>query len=87
MAEGQENTAGRGFGRLSLIAFFVLFAVFCLNVVIGKLAILAGWSRDWLLGDTAEFLALALSAVLLMIAGLARERARDAIAREKNADQ
>ena len=62
------------FVRRSAFPLFVLvFGLFCANVLAGKLFVVTGWDRTWLAGDLLEFLLLALSAILLMFAALARE--------------
>lgn len=75
---GQEDTArGNSAGRrgsLYLAVFFVLFALFTLNILLGKAGIQFGWDLPFLLGDVPEFLLLLIAAVFLMLAALGRER-------------
>lgn len=61
---------GRGF----LVVFFVLFALFTLNILLGKAGIQFGWDLPFLLGDVPEFLLLLVAAVFLMLAALGREK-------------
>lgn len=62
---------GRG-TRALLAAFFILFGLFCLNVLLGKARVQFGWDLP-LLGDVAEFLLLLLAAAVLTLAALRRE--------------
>src|SRR3546814_13159660 len=50
------------------------FALFCLNVVLGKARILFGLELPFLLPDVPEFLMLLLSALFFTLAALAREK-------------
>lgn len=61
---------GRGF----LVTFFVLFALFTLNILLGKASIQFGWDLPFLLGDVPEFLLLLVAATFLMLAALGREK-------------
>ncbi len=67
---GGANRKGRGF----LVVFFILFALFTLNVLLGKANIQFGWGLPFLLGDVPEFLLLLVAAVFLMLAALGREK-------------
>lgn len=71
-ANGDTNRKGRGF----LIVFFILFALFTLNILLGKAGVQFGWDLPFLLGDVPEFLLLLVAAVFLMLAALRRERGR-----------
>ncbi len=68
-------------GRGALIGAGVLFAVFTVNIVVGKIAVLGGATTVPGLGDVGEFLVLFAAVVLFIAACLARERAQD---RESN---
>lgn len=63
---------GRGF----LLVFYVLFALFTLNILLGKAGVQFGWDLPFLLGDVSEFLLLLVAAVFLMLAALRREAGR-----------
>ena len=63
--------------RLTLAAFWVLFGVFVLNVLLGKAAISFGWEGLPLLSDVAEFLLLLVAMVIFVVAALQRETARE----------
>ena len=71
--QNQTNGASRK-GRGSLIVFFVLFALFTLNILLGKASIQFGWDLPYLLGDVPEFLLLLVAAMFLMLAALGREK-------------
>ncbi len=64
-------------GRNALILAGVLFAVFTVNIVVGKIAVLGGATTVPGLGDVGEFLVLFAAVVLFIAACLARERAQD----------
>jgi len=53
-----------------------LFAVFLVNIVVGKIAVLGGATTTPGLGDVGEFLILFAAVVLFIAACLARERAQ-----------
>ena len=64
------NRKGRGF----LVVFYLLFALFTLNILLGKASIQFGWALPYLLGDVHEFLLLLVAAMFLMLAALGREK-------------
>lgn len=78
MRPGQDQTNGTGGanrkGRGFLVAFFILFTLFTLNVLLGKANIQFDWDLPFLLGDVPEFLLLLVAAVFLMLAALGREK-------------
>jgi len=63
--------------RLTLAAFWVLFGVFVLNILLGKAAIALGWEGLPLLSDVAEFLLLLAAMVVFVVAALQREAAAE----------
>ena len=65
------------FGRNALLGAGILFAVFAVNIVVGKVAVLGGATTVPGLGDVGEFLVLFAAVVLFIAACLARERAQD----------
>jgi hypothetical protein len=69
----EANGASRK-GRGFLVVFFVLLALFILNILLGKASIQFGWDLPFLLGDVPEFLLLLVAAMFLMIAALGREK-------------
>ena len=64
-------------GRHALLGAGVLFAVFIVNIVVGKVAVLGGATTVPGLGDIGEFLVLFAAVILFMIGCLAREAAAD----------
>lgn len=61
--------------RLLLRAAAALFALFCLNVLLGKAQIVFAFDLGLQLSDVPEFLLLLLSVICFMLATLAREKA------------
>lgn len=72
---GNNNGANRK-GRAFLVVFYFLFALFALNILLGKASVQFGWNLPFLLGDVSEFLLLLAAAVFLMLAALMREAGR-----------
>ena len=71
----QKNNRIKGKGvRIWLIACFVLFALYLINVLLGKISISYGLNLPHL-GNVAEFLMLFGACILLIIAALKRETA------------
>ena len=64
--------------RIPLIACFVLFAIYLINLILGKINILYGLNLPHL-GNVAEFLLLFGACILLIIAALKRETAEKTI--------
>ncbi len=64
--------------RIPLIACFVLFALYLINVLLGKVNISYGLNLPHL-GNVAEFLMLFGACILLIIAALKRETAEKTI--------
>jgi hypothetical protein len=60
--------------RIPLIACFVLFAMYLINLILGKINISYGLNLPHL-GNVAEFLLLFAACILLIIAALKRETA------------
>ena len=60
--------------RISLLACFLLFAIYLINVLLGKINILYGLNLPHL-GNVVEFLLLFGACILLIIAALKRETA------------
>ena len=61
-------------GRYALLGAGILFAVFAVNIVVGKVAVLGGATTVPGLGDVGEFLVLFAAVVLFIAACLVRER-------------
>jgi hypothetical protein len=74
MAAQQDSHTNRKEGRAALVPCFVLFTIYLLNVIVGKINIAYGLNLPHL-GNVAEFLMLFGACVLLIIAALKRETA------------
>ncbi len=69
----QKSNPIKGKGeRISLIACILLFALYLINVLLGKISISYGLNLPHL-GNVAEFLLLFGACILLIIAALKRE--------------
>jgi hypothetical protein len=75
----QKNNRIKGKGvRIWLMACFLLFALYLINVLLGKISISYGLNLPHL-GNVAEFLMLFGACILLIIAALKRETAEKTI--------
>ena len=61
--------------RSLLVVAALLFIVFCINIAVGKVAVLSGATEAPGLGDVGEFLVLFAAVVLFIIGCLYRESA------------
>jgi hypothetical protein len=73
VAEQDDKTNGKG-GKGALFTFFLLFAIYFLNVLVGKAKVSYGLNLPHL-GNVAEFLLLSLACVALIVAALKKEAA------------
>ncbi len=71
VAEQNNKTNGKG-GKGALITFFLLFALYFINVLVGKAKVTYGLNLPHL-GNVAEFLLLFVACVALIVAALKRE--------------
>jgi hypothetical protein len=76
-APKNNRITGKG-ERISLIACILLFALYLINVLLGKISISYGLNLPHL-GIVAEFLMLFGACILLIIAALKRETAEKTI--------
>jgi len=60
----------------ALLGAGIFFAIYIVNIVVGKIAVLGGATTTPGLGDVGEFLVLFAAVVLFIVACLARERAQ-----------
>lgn len=74
MAAQDDNQTNSKGGRGALITCFVLFAIYFINVLLGKINTSYGLNLPHL-GNVAEFLLLFGACILLIIAALKRETA------------
>ena len=73
MVAHQDNQTNSKEGRGALVACFVLFAAFFINVLLGKINIAYGQNLPHL-GNVAEFLLLFGACILLIMAALKRKK-------------
>ncbi len=78
MVAHQDNQTNSKEGRGALITCFVLFAIYFINVLLGKIRISYNLDLPHL-GNVAEFLLLFGACILLIIAALKRETAEKTI--------
>ena len=78
MVAHQDNQTNSKGGRGALITCFVLFAIYFINVLMGKINILYNLNLPHL-GNVAEFLLLFGACILMIIAALKRETAEKTI--------
>jgi len=72
MAKGEEVKRKRGDGRTSRLICAVLFALYFLDVLVGKATILWGW-KVFHLGYVGEFLLLFIATTFLVVVALHSE--------------
>jgi hypothetical protein len=60
-------------GQWWLICCGLLFGIYCLNVAVGKIALVSGMKPFFSLGDVGEFLVLFVAVMCLVVAMLERE--------------
>ena len=77
MTSNQKKTSFTRGERIALILFTVLFGLYMLNVVIGKITIVFGW-KAYHIGDVGEFLILLAASIAFIVAALHRETIRNA---------
>jgi hypothetical protein len=73
VAEQNNKTNGKG-GNVALFTFYLLFAIYFVNVLFGKVKISYGLNLPHL-GNVAEFLLLSVACVALIVAALKKEAA------------
>ena len=84
-AEQDNKTNGKG-GKVSLYTFYALFALYFVNVLIGKAKISYGLNLPHL-GNVAEFLLLTVACVALIVAALKREAFENKSSKEEKGDE
>ena len=65
-------------GRWWLISSGLLFGIYCLNVVVGKIALVSDMKPFFSMGDVGEFLVLFAAVMCLVVAMLEREAQQQA---------
>ena len=84
-AEQNNKTTDKG-GKVALFAFYSLFALYFLNVLVGKAMVSYGLNLPHL-GNLAEFLLLSVACVALIVAALKREAAENKSSNEIKGDE
>ncbi len=84
-AEQDSKTNGKG-GKVALIIFYSLFALYFINVLVGKATVSYGMNLPHL-GNVAEFLLLSVACVALIVAALKREAAENKSTNETKGDE
>ncbi len=85
MAEQNNKTNGKG-GNVALFTFYLLFAIYFVNVLFGKATVSYGLNLPHL-GNVAEFLLLSVACVALIVAALKREAAENKSSNEIKGDE
>ncbi len=86
MTAKQDNkTNGKG-GSIALFIFYSLFAIYFINVLVGKAKVSYGLNLPHL-GNVAEFLLLSVACVALIVAALKREAAEMKSSTETKGDE
>ena len=86
MAAEQNNKTNDKGGKVALFAFYSLFALYFLNVLVGKAMVSYGLNLPHL-GNLAEFLLLSVACVALIVAALKREAAENKSTNEMKGDE
>ena len=86
MLAEQNNKTTVKEGKGVLITFFLLFALYFINVLVGKAKVSYGLNLPHL-GNVAEFLLLSVACVALIVAALRREAAENKSSTETKGDE
>jgi formate-dependent nitrite reductase membrane component NrfD len=86
MAAGQSKKTNGKKGKGALTTFFLLFAFYFVNVLVGKAKVSYGLNLPHL-GNVAEFLLLSVACVALIVAALKREAAEKKSSTETKGDE
>ncbi|MGW8187793.1 MAG: hypothetical protein ACWGNK_11015 [Desulfobacterales bacterium] len=86
MAAKKNNQTNGKEGKVALLTFYLLFAIYFINVLIGKAQVSYGVNLPHL-GNVAEFLLLFVACVALIIAALKKEAAENKSSAEKKGDE
>ena len=86
MAAEQNNMTNAKGGKVSLYTFYILFAIYFVNVLFGKATVSYGLNLPHL-GNVAEFLLLSVACVALIVAALKREAAESKSSNEIKGDE
>jgi formate-dependent nitrite reductase membrane component NrfD len=86
MAVIQNNKTNGKEGRVALFTFFLLFAIYFINVLIGKARVSYGVDLPHL-GNVAEFLLLSVACIALIVAALKKEAAENKSSNQTKGDE
>jgi hypothetical protein len=86
MAAKTNNKTNGKEGRVALFTFYLLFAIYFINVLIGKAKVSYGVNLPHL-GNVAEFLLLTVACVALIVAALKKEAAENKSSAEIKGDE
>lgn len=86
MVAEQNNKSNGKEGKGALITFFLLFAIYFVNVLVGKAKVSYGLNLPHL-GNVAEFLLLLVACVALIVAALKKEAAENKSSNEIKGDE
>jgi len=86
MAAKTNNKTNGKEGRIALFTFYLLFAIYFINVLIGKAKVSYGVNLPHL-GNVAEFLLLTVACVALIVAALKKEAAENKSSAEIKGDE
>lgn len=86
MAAQQNNKTKGKEGKIALYAFYLLFAIYFVNVLFGKAMVSYGVNLPHF-GNVAEFLLLSIACVALIVAALKREAAENKSTNQTKGDE
>jgi len=86
MAAEQNNKTKGKEGKVSLYAFYLLFAIYFVNVLFGKATVSHGLNLPHF-GNVGEFLLLSVACVALIVAALKREAAENKSTNQTKGDE
>ena len=86
MAVIQNNKTNGKEGRVALFTFFLLFAIYFINVLIGKARVSYGVDLPHF-GNVAEFLLLSVACIALIVAALKKEAAENKSSNQTKGDE
>ena len=86
MAAKQSNKANGKKGKVALFTFYALFAIYFINVLMGKAMVSYGVNLPHF-GNVAEFLLLSVACIALIVAALKKEAAENKSSVEIKGDE
>ena len=86
MAAKQNNETSGKEGKVALFTCYLLFAIYFVNVLVGKAMVSFGVKLPHF-GSVAEFLLLSVACIALIVAALKKEAAENKSSAEKEGDE